>query len=158
MDNVEIDMAVYPHVKEFLLNFHMAKEPFEITMDSLEGKVLMANLHEHRSYKVIPERMTARLKVVLPAYMARKQIRVRTVINFNRYYDRLFKRLLFTWIDCAVQLNYAEWPAVELFMERYGIDDGNYSKETAWRAWMRWKKVRRDREMAFAKKRVRVLS
>jgi hypothetical protein len=148
----EFNIPVYPHVKKFILKRYRFKKKVVVTEHSSLGKLVTLALRESRSGKfghglinemmVRPqtsEKITETLTLVLTKEQSELSVRLSKLARLNIDFDVLFKEHMLTWIEAAQNLGFAAYPACRLFLQAYGIEESEYSLESAYRYYQRSK-------------------
>ena len=133
-------IPILPHLKKFILKFHRTNEPLKVEATNSVGIVLQRVVTNKK--KVNPkdiDRYTDRLRVDLNKVISNWECRPSYLIMFNVEYDRFFKECLFTWVLSQENMGINNSQAIKNFLEYYNIREDEYSWNTAFRAWTRWK-------------------
>jgi len=134
-----VHIPVLPHVKKIILNHYKFTEPVKADLSNVIGLQLYALVKEksrrrngHNSYRDI-------LKVDLCHEIEKREIRMGSLILINHYFDKHFKYLMFNWIQAQYEAGISAYQAVKNFLNFYQIDENEYSYESGYRAWLRYK-------------------
>lgn len=128
-----------PHLKKFILKMFKCHEPVKIEEDSIIGKSMMSLLIDKRQVKRSNERYTDSITIVLSKEMSKRSPRIYNLVKVNTEFDQLFKHFLFQWIIAQDSVGIPAYESTEMFLKTYGIKETEYSKEAAYRAWLRYK-------------------
>jgi hypothetical protein len=83
------------------------------------------------------ERYTEGVTVVFSIKQSRYEIRSSFVVSANAYFNKLFQEEMFAYIEALYKEGVPRFQAVERFLDMYDIEEGEFQKNSAYRAYMR---------------------
>lgn len=146
-------VPVYPHIKKFLAKKYkrtVAQSEIRISGNqrvysceeyTVLGKLVKLTLM-HRKEKIhhldqFRNRLTENILLKLTSHQARLSPRIKTLININDHLDTYFKESLLSYIKEQDEDGVPPFNACRNFLEKYGIDENEYSLDAAYKYWQR---------------------
>jgi hypothetical protein len=138
----EIEIPILPHLKKFINKFYQFNgEPFEVTLDNPIGIAMKHVLKDRKKVDLkLVERCTTTARFQLASDFTKYELRMSFICQFNREFDRIFKNMMYLWIMAQFEVGINNRVAVKNFLRQFEISDNEYSYESAYRAWSRYKK------------------
>jgi hypothetical protein len=137
-------IPIYPHVKKFILkNYgkYISGSGINTEEYTILGKIVTLSLRETRSrvkdndqYR---DRLTETICLVLTKEQTELSPRLHKLIRVNTDMDVIFKDHMLEWIQGQKVAGIPPYTACKMFLERYQIDDKEYSLDAAYRYWQR---------------------
>jgi hypothetical protein len=146
MPRHEFAVPIFPYLKKYVekkIFNGMAPPPFKVDQFSIIGKQFMSILIDHDrvdcfKYKL---EMSETLRVHFSKRIAERSPRLYKLMGINFYIDSLFKEDLISWNLSASFHGIPPFTATKNFLAHYGIDESEYSTDSAYRYWLRWKNL-----------------
>ena len=143
-----VDFPIYPHLKKFILKFYDLREG-EVVQVGMNNSIGIAMKHVIREKKPLQrdiEKMTDRIQFELCTDIAHCEIRYSYIIAFNKSYNKVFKDHLILWIKAQAKAGINARQSVINFLKEYELDENEYSYDSAYRHWTRFKSPKKRRE------------
>lgn len=146
----QFEVPIQPHLKKFILKQYKLKEPIKVEEYSVLGKVVMGALMDKRnsvelnkltSHRGTGQRdlLTDTLRIILSKGMSERAPRLHKLVRINIDMHRIFKDYMLVWIIAQHDVGIPPNTSCKRFLEKYGIDENEYSYDAAWKYWMRYK-------------------
>lgn len=139
-------IPVFPHVKKFILKLYGNTEPVKIHEYNSLGKLVTMALQDKRmradQNDQQRDRVTDSITIVLNKEQSELGVRLGKLMRINTSVDTIFKEHLLTWIEAMKKNNIAPYTACRSYLHHYGIDDGEYSLDAAYKFYQRTQKGR----------------
>lgn len=145
-----VDFPILPHLKKYIYTFYRLdkSEPVPVNMRSSIGIAMKHILREKKKVnKKDIDRYSERVSFDLCDRLGRFQLKYSLVIQFNIEYDRVFKENLRQWVMAQFENGVNNRVAVMNFLKYYNIKEDEYSYESAYRDWLRFKRKEYDRKL-----------
>ena len=150
----EFKVPILPHLKKFIIAqlYNGQEEPIKVVEDSLLGRHIMSILIDKRNVTgsgavgFMDKEYTSTLRLQLSSQMMKRSPRINKLARLNLELGEIFRQSLFVWVTCAKSYGIAAFPAVQHFLEEYGIEESEYSKDAAYKAWQRYQNLERTKE------------
>ncbi len=134
-----INIPIAPHLKKIIINLHQDKEPLKAEIDNQLGAVINQVITDRMKSRISPDSYSEVLQVDLCADLGRRSPRIAKLILINHFYSKYFKFLMMNWVQAQYAAGIPAYQAVKNFLEFYNIQEEEYSYETGYRAWLRYK-------------------
>lgn len=136
-------IPVFPHVKKFILKSTRASGIIKVEEYTVLGKLVTLALRDNsvgaKNNDAYRDRITANITLMLSKRQADLGPRISKLIRINVDVDRVFKDHLLTSIYSLADAGIPPYKACRMFLERYNIDEGEYSADAAYRFYQRSK-------------------
>lgn len=136
-------IPVFPHVKKFILKNTRASGSIKVEEYTVLGKLITLALRDSsvgaENNDIYRDRITASITVVLSKRQAELGPRLSKLMRINVDIDRVFKDHLLTSIYSLADAGIPPYKACRMFLERYNIDESEYSADAAYRFYQRSK-------------------
>lgn len=153
-------VPVMPYLKKYVEQKFFAGQtaPYKLEEDTLLGKQFMSAIIDARKKDVIDKHieMSDHLHICLSEAMAERSPSIKKLIHINFFLDKLFKDALITWIQSAEYFDVRAFPASKAFLEKYGIDESEYSHDAAYRHWQRTKNASYNKTKVLPHQRTKI--
>lgn len=144
---MEYKVPILPHLKKIILHqlYEGHQEPIKVEEDSPLGRSIMSILIDKRQVTTSVARSSHNreydhtLRLVLSQAMMERSPSIKKLARLNLEFDEIFRQMIFVWVKAQRRNGVAAYTAVQGFLEEYGIDEGEYSKDAAYKAWQRFK-------------------
>lgn len=134
-----ISIPIAPHLKKVILSLHQEKEPLKAELNNQLGALINQVNKDRMKSKIPPDTYSDMLQVNLCVELGRRSPRIAKLILINHFYQKYFKYLMINWVQAQYRAGIPAYQAVKNFLEFYGIQEEEYSYETGYRAWLRYK-------------------
>lgn len=143
----EFKVPILPHLKKFIMGqlYEGHAEPIKVEEDSPLGRSVMSILIDKRKVTgssavgFMDKEYTSTLRLQLSSQMMKRSPRINKLARLNLEFGEIFRQSLFVWVKAEKKNGVAAFPAVQNFLEEYGIEEAEYSKDAAYKAWQRYR-------------------
>lgn len=144
---MEFKVPLLPHLKKFIMGqlYKGLSEPIKVEEDSPLGRSIMSILIDGRAVttsaaKHFKDReYSATFRITLSAAMAERSPRVSKLARLNLEFNEIFLQALYVWVKAENRNGVSAYVAVENFLLEYDIEENEYTKDAAYKAWQRYK-------------------
>ena len=148
---MKISISIKPHLKKFILKYLNTAEPVKLDGTHVLGKIFIAvNAVHHDSHAMKFAEKEYSETITFAFSYDMKRPKKRDLNKVNRYFDMLFKEMMFQWALSELASGGTASDGLRNFLRYYNISEDDYAWLNAHRAWMRYnkreyKKSRRER-------------
>ena len=143
----DFKVPILPHLKKFVLYqlYDGQAEPIKVEEDSPLGRSVMSILIDKRQVTTSSARSAyskeydSTLRLVLSHSMMERSPSIKKLARLNLEFDEIFRQAIFIWVRAQNQNGVGSYAAVQNFLEFYKIDESEYTKDAAYKAWQRFK-------------------
>lgn len=143
----DFKVPILPHLKKFVLAqlYEGQQEPIKVEEDSPLGRAVMSILIDKRQVTTSVARSSHNkeydhtLRLILSHAMMERSPSIKKLARLNLEFDEIFRQAIFIWVKAQKQNGVASSVAVQNFLEYYSIEEHEYSKDAAYKAWQRFK-------------------
>lgn len=136
-------IPVFPHVKKFILKNTKASGVIKVEEYTVLGKLVTLALRENpvgaKNNDAYRDRVTDSITIQLSKKQTDLGPRLSKLMRINVDVDRVFKDHLLTSIYSLSEAGIPPYQACRMFLERYSIDENEYSSDAAYRFYQRSK-------------------
>ena len=153
MNENVVAIPIKPYLKSFIYKLYRQDPSHPIKVEEDDASEL-----GHHLYNVIIDKRTLSkghsafsdsLKVILSVRMQKRSPRINKLVRINLVYDKTFKRSLYLWVEAQSSLGIPAYQSVELFLRHFKISESDYPKESAYRAYQRYKNKEYHKSKSF---------
>jgi hypothetical protein len=134
-------IPVFPHVKKFILKTYNLTPPIKTeeyhTFGKLVTKALLDNRSSAEYNDLYRNKLTDTLVIMLTKEQSEFSPRINRLLRLNIDMDRVFKDHLIAHILTLRPLGIPAHTACKMFLEKFGIDENEYSLDAAYKCWQR---------------------
>lgn len=137
--NRVVRVPIAPHLKKFILKQYKYEEPVPVQLKTLLGQQVYSLLRDKTRQKTNYDKYTEELQLELSDMLSDFEYRLSKVVLLNVYFEKIFKSTMYTWILAQDMEGRPPYHGVRSFLKFYNITEEEYSSESAYRAWLRYK-------------------
>jgi hypothetical protein len=153
MSESVVVIPIKPYLKSFIYKLYRQKPDHPIKVEEDDA----SELGHHLYNVIIDKRVLSKghdvfsdsLQVILPKRMKERSPRLNKLVRINLVYDKTFKRSLYLWVEAQCSMGIPAYRSVERFLRHFNISEAEYSKESAYRAFQRYKNKEYHRNKSF---------
>jgi hypothetical protein len=134
-----LQIPILPHLKKFIHQRYGSGDPLRIDQDMLLGKIVVVIVKDKVKPRPVSERYSEILRVSPSWEIRERSPRSRKLAELNVHLDKIFKEKMYSWIEAQVAAGLSAYQATEDFLAHYSIKESEYSKESAYRQYLRYK-------------------